>query len=280
VLAAGVADGSPAGRRGRREHAPTRLAAETDPFTTLTVTDATGDILAMVPDVDVRHWISAALAEIVVNMAAARWVERPGRLRPEATRNQRLLLSAAIYRLLRSGPAEESAIDQHGAGQHGAGQHGAGQHGAGQHGAGQHGAGQHGAGQHGAHPGFGPISGAKADLDALLGDYIDDFLSFRRSHHPGEAVPAGSGRRAPGAAEPDAGQVQLGNVLAERAVQVLDAFAQAVVVVVAVDRDRTPTVLTVRVPTRRLRRSGRLNLGRPRARLQIDLLLPSADADR
>ena len=65
-----------------------------------------------------------------------------------------------------------------------------------------------------------------------------------------------------------------------RAVQVLEAFTEAVVVVVAVDRDRTPTVLTVRAPTRRLSRNRALTLGRPRARMLIDLLMPSADADR
>jgi hypothetical protein len=51
-------------------------------------------------------------------------------------------------------------------------------------------------------------------------------------------------------------------------------------VVVAIEREQTPTVLCVRVPTRRLHRNRALNLGRPRAKLQIDLLVPSGDADR
>jgi hypothetical protein len=74
---------------------------EPDPFVTLTVTDAGGNLLATLPSADVRHRISAALAEIIVNMAVARWPGMRGD-GPTATRDQRLLLSAAIYRLLRS----------------------------------------------------------------------------------------------------------------------------------------------------------------------------------
>ena len=96
--------------------------------------------------------------------------------------------------------------------------------------------------------------------------------------------------------------------LAWRAVQVLRAFAESSVVVVAVEREFTPTVVTVQVPSRRLRRAPRQPVGLailrnwrqanawqglwqrvrpsswnwvlPRAYLQVDLLLPSADADR
>jgi hypothetical protein len=74
-------------------------------------------------------------------------------------------------------------------------------------------------------------------------------------------------------------------------------LAESAVVVVAVERDDTPTVLTVRVPSRALhlapsvRRASRPRTWHwlhpatwswilPRAHLQVDLLLPSADADR
>ena len=72
---------------------------EPDPFVTLTVTDASGVLLAALPNSDVQHRISAALAEIIVNMAVARWPDSGHGL--TATRDQRLMLSAAIYRLLR-----------------------------------------------------------------------------------------------------------------------------------------------------------------------------------
>ena len=72
---------------------------EPDPFVTLTVTDAAGNLLATLPNADVRHRISAAIAEIIINMAVAWWPDE-GHV-PTAARDQRLLLSAAIYRLLR-----------------------------------------------------------------------------------------------------------------------------------------------------------------------------------
>ena len=87
---------------------PLRQTGEADPFATLTVTGAAGDLLAMLPNADVRHRISAAMAEIIVNMAAVRW-PGPENERPAADRDQRLVLSAAIYRLLRSGPCESPA---------------------------------------------------------------------------------------------------------------------------------------------------------------------------
>jgi hypothetical protein len=213
---------------------------EPDPFTTLTVTDATGDLLATVPHVDVRHWISAAMAEIIVNMAVARWTGS-SQQRPAATRDQRLLLSAGIYRILRSGPADPSVADSPPADPQ---------------------ASQGPAAIPRADPQVlqAPgtalrlskrISNAKARLGTLLDNYIEDYR-----HRSGDYV------------------------LTKRAIQVLQAFAQATVVVVAVDRERTPTILTVRVPTRRLAKNRVLALGRPRAKLRIDLLLPSGDADR
>ncbi len=73
---------------------PLRQTGEADPFATLTVTGAAGDLLAMLPNADVRHRISAAMAEIIVNMAAVRW-PGPESERPVADRDQRLVLSAA-----------------------------------------------------------------------------------------------------------------------------------------------------------------------------------------
>lgn len=82
---------------------------EPDPFAT--VTDAAGNLLPMLPAADLWHQISAAMAEVIVTMGVAHWpVSRSGRSGtvanerpkqpPSATRDERLLLSAAIYRML------------------------------------------------------------------------------------------------------------------------------------------------------------------------------------
>ena len=73
---------------------------EPDPFSTLAVADASGDPLATLPNADVRHRIAAALTEIILNVEAS-LPDAEGRVF-SATRDHRLLLSAAIYRLLRS----------------------------------------------------------------------------------------------------------------------------------------------------------------------------------
>ena len=87
----------PAGSEVRPESDPRRL--EPDPFAT--VTDAAGNLMPMLPTADARHQMSAAMAEIIVNMAEARLPDVGG---PDfsADRDHRLMLSAAIYRLLRS----------------------------------------------------------------------------------------------------------------------------------------------------------------------------------
>jgi hypothetical protein len=82
---------------------------EPDPFATCTVTDASGAQLATLPNADVRHRVAAALAEIIVNIAVARLPDlgQPG---ASASRDERLLLAAAIYRLLRSENVPKSVL--------------------------------------------------------------------------------------------------------------------------------------------------------------------------
>ena len=103
-----------------------------------------------------------------------------------------------------------------------------------------------------------------------------------------------------------AGRSAFARQLTMRAIRVVRAFAESAVVVVAAERTGSPTVFTVTVPSRALHlgppgplelsgqaaldqergwpASGRwlrpTNWILPRASLQIDLLLPSADADR
>jgi hypothetical protein len=189
----------------------------------LSVTDASGTQLAPVPQADVRHQLAAALAEVIVNFAVARWPEADER-RPEADRDQRLLLSAALFRLL---GGETPA----------------------------------------AHPsphtlGAGRMAEAKTRLTTLLRDYADNY-----------------------AADPP--PRPFARVLTERAGLILDALTESVVVVVGVDRGQSGVVLNVAAPARRLRLDKTpftplrwAALLRPRAHVRIDLLLPSADADR
>jgi hypothetical protein len=244
---------------------------EPDPFATCTVTDAGGALLATLPNADVRHRVAAALAEIIVNIAIARLPDL-GQLGVGASREQRLLLAAAIYRLLRSENVPKAVMTQGIAAQQVPG---------------------------------GPaqrIGTARRALTELLGSY--EGLLGPVPAEPAQAAEAdqGDGARPGQGSEPDHAAPDrrvFARVLTERAVQVLDAFTKSAVVVVAADRARTPTVLTVTVPSRPLRqqpppppsqqrtpgllpwlRPSTLNRVLPRARLEIDLLLPSADADR
>jgi hypothetical protein len=250
----------PAGSQSRPEPNPHRL--EPDPFAT--VTDAAGNLMPMLPTADARHQMSAAMAEIIVNMAVARW---PGRdqERPTATRDQRLLLSAAIYRLLRRGLGRTRAA-----------------------------------------------GGSDREADARAdGQAVPRIAADRPVNgHPGSKGVAShmeKGRTellrllsaynlllvAPGkkraAHDYDAGAdaSQFAPELARRAVRVLAALAESTVIVVPLDRDTAPTVVTVRVPTRSLRSTNKWKVAqpstwpvRPVGHLTIDVLLPTADADR
>jgi hypothetical protein len=244
---------------------------EPDPFATCTVTDASGALLATLPNADVRHRVAAALAEIIVNIAIARLPDL-GRLGVSASRDQRLLLAAAIYRLLRSEKVPNAVMRGDTAERQAPG---------------------------------GPaqrIGTARRTLTDLLGSYAG--LLEPVHAEPAQVASAGQGDDArPGQnSEPDHATPErrvFARVLAGRAIRVLDAFTKSAIVVVAADRARTPTVLTVTVPSRPLReqpppaslerrtpgllrrlRPSILNRVLPRARLEINLLLPSADADR
>jgi hypothetical protein len=193
----------------------------------LTVTDANGTELAPVPQADVRHQIAAALAEIMVNFAFARLpVTASPNLaarRPAAGRDQRLLLSAALFRLLSGETGEETVPSA-------------------------------------PMRGTDRLSQAKIQLTWLLRPYVVELTDPTRQH---------AGR------------------LAERAARIIEALTGVVVVVVGMDRRRSPAILNVTAPSRALELTSRqpwlvrwLALLRPRAHIRIDLLLPSADADR
>jgi hypothetical protein len=96
---------------------PQTVQRQLEPDLFATVTDAAGNLLPLLPADDLGHQMSAALAEIIVNMAVAHWPGLAGHqaeggseesrsyVSRLATRDQRVLLSAAIYRILRHGPA-------------------------------------------------------------------------------------------------------------------------------------------------------------------------------
>lgn len=241
-----------------------------------TVTDAAGDPVPMLPTAELQHQISAAMAEIIAKMAVSHFPARangqqgghpvkprtgeaqaadlpgPGadlrqapkpdpapRHGPEPpvdTRDERLLLSAAIYRLLRH---EVSGISDS--------------------------------------PASKPVVQAKRvkvarrTLLGLIGYYIDVLAS--------QVSPDGSIRKV--ARDP-----QFNPELTRRAIRVLQGLAESVIVVVLMDYSVAPSVLTVRVPTRKLEVSRPAWIKpwtwilRPCGQIGIDLLLPTSDADR
>ena len=200
-----------------------------------TVTDATGKPVPMLPVADLRHQASAAMAEIIVKMAISHW-PAPGPSQPPVdTRDERLLLSAAIYRLLRDGSGDS---------------------------------GDTGAGHAMESP---RIPKARDALRGLLGIYNRQ-LEIRF----GAAAQA---------AETARGH-QFTPELARRAAKILQALTESIFIVVQADFDLAPSVLTIQVPNRKLTVSKSRWLRpstwviRPAGHLEIDVLLPTADADR
>ncbi len=216
---------------------------EPDPFAT--VTDAAGQLLPMLPTADVRHQMSAAMAAIIVNMAVSHWPDAGGQ-RPSASRDQCLLLSAAIYRLLRRGSIVQQSITKEASER---------------------------APENGAS--IGRIDSSRQQLLRVLKRY-NHLLDEVAKQTSLEGVGQDSSRTPQFAPE-----------LARRAVVVLNALAESVLIVVPIYPASAPTVLTVRVPTRSLNSSSGWKLLkpstwmlRPLGRLEIDALMPTSDANR
>jgi hypothetical protein len=254
---------------------------EPDPFAT--VTDAADNLLPLMPAEDLWHQMSAGMAEIIVNMAIA---HLPGRARESsradpsrgqaesirfAARDDRVLLSAAVHRLLRLGsdPAAEAVRNEN----------------------------VEAIRDKNIESEFAGFASRLRDLRAepdaeamrfrlaaasyrlrwLLAAYITYLGQYAEIPAAETAVDVLGLRPS-----------QFAPKLAFRAVRVLQALAASTVIAVPLDIDSAPTVLTVRVPARRLRLvSKRARLTKPKtwlispsAHLQIDVLLPTADADR
>jgi hypothetical protein len=229
---------------------PPRMHPVPDPLATLKVTGADGSLLATLPSPDTQRRISAALAEIVFAVAVARLNDVVQALKlpdvvidQDAKRDARLLLSAAIYRLLRKpllpGPHERR----------------------------------------------GDPEPRESDREAepfrlrqargLLLRVLEPYFAL---------IDLGERESGPPSAGIDPHALCY---LAERAMDLLSALAVSVIVVVAARRSDTPTVMTVHTPSRQLRHP-RVYLPwrwlgsfvTAAARLEIGLLLASADADR
>jgi hypothetical protein len=244
---------------------------EPDPFAT--VANAAGELLAMLPSVDVRHQIAAAMAEIIINEAVARWTAPDHQYpyasrdqKPAATRDQKLLLAAAVYGLLRRGDFGAAATNVNQNPQ-------------------RSGVQVRGEGElqessridEEEYPKGSRIAKAKMQLGSLL-DYFVKLLRDRISETGEPEVGDGDATGMPRS---------LTSELTSRTVKVLRAFAESVVLVIPLDYESSPTTITVRVPTRKLKRQTTKKWVNPgtwifptRASLHVDVLLPSAAADR
>jgi hypothetical protein len=244
---------------------------EPDPFAT--VTDAADNLLPLMPADDLWHQMSAGMAEIIVNMAISHLPAAdaslpqadPSRGQAEsirfADRDDRVLLSAAVCRLLR--PGSDTAAEAVGK------------------------EGKEGkieskfVGFANSLPGLrakpGPesarfrLTAASYRLRWLLAAYIT-YLGQYAGIQAAKTAADQLGLRSS----------QFASKLAYRAVMVLQALAASTVIAVPLNIDSAPTVLTVRVPARPLRLvSPRARLMKPKtwlispsAHLQIDM--PSA----
>ena len=221
---------------------------EPDPFAT--VTDAAGNLLPLMPADELGNQISAALAEIIVNMAIAHVRDMPGTpahnkldssqaVSPRvASRDQRILLAAAICQLLRHGAAQQSASP----------------------------------GSTSADEDLSPEEALKKYRKALEGDFekfqaaaanINDTEQARSTER---AIRAKNlllrlidpyikylGQRAGIIETPKSERHISVPELAYRAIRVLQALAASTIIVVPADFGAAPTVLNLRVPARNLK---------------------------
>jgi hypothetical protein len=243
---------------------------EPDPFAT--VTGAADNLLPLMPADDLWHQMSAGMAEIIVNMAIAHLPGRasessradPGRGQAEsirfAARDDRVLLSAAVHRLLRLGfdPAVRNEEIEREFADFAERLRGL-------------------RAEPGAEAARFRLAVASYRLRWLLAAYITYLGQY--AEIPAAETAAGALGLRPS---------QFAPKLAYRAVRVLQALAGSTVIAVPLDTDSAPTVLTVRVPARSLKLvSPPARLMRPKtwlispsAHLEIDVLMPTADADR
>lgn len=236
-------------------------------FPIISVQDSGGQVRSTLPQGVVRRQLAAALAEIILNIGVARWPQAFGNApavrlaagaekpagddaakstgnrptRPVATREQRLVLSSALLRVLdgERAPADWWPL-----------------------------AGAEGDEALRRPPlsveGDGPRQRAVPDVLKFLGQYLELFDAISGSRPAGHPTP---GQHA---------MVEM----TRRTAQIIHAFRDGVVVVVGVRREETEPVLTVHVPARRLEPYGIVRWGRRHATVTVDLLAASSQTAR
>jgi hypothetical protein len=250
TLAGRWAKWRPGLRRRLRERANNE---DPDPITSLEVSDASGARVHKLPQAEVRQRLAAALAEIILNVMASR-AQRSALEPVEAMeREHKLLLSAAIRRLLPG--AVERPTERGGTVPAG-------------------------------------VREARIRLDAVLGRDIDLSEAAALEARLNEISDLSGGGS--DGLDPyddsdvydddiaDGGQVgRLRPVLGSHVGEILDALIGTTFVVVAAEDPGHPISYTIHVPSRRLIRLGPASMWlQPRALLSIDLLAPTAHADR
>jgi hypothetical protein len=237
----------PSVRRRRRED---RNHADPDPITSLEISDAAGARVQKVPQTEVHQRLASALAEIMLNVMAGRAQQTGAEVEettgPGIERQHKLLLSAAIRRLL-PGAAERPA-------------------------------------QRGGTVPAG-VREARTRLDAVLSRDIqlaeDAALAARSAEGPAEGLDPYDDTDPYDDDENGAGEGRMRPVLGSHVGEILDSLIGTTFVVVGVQDPGHPVSYTVHIPSRRLVRLGRASMWfQPRARLSIDLLAPTAHADR
>jgi hypothetical protein len=245
----------PSVRRRRRED---RNHDDPDPITSLEVSDAAGARAPKLPQAEVHQRLAAALAEIILNVMASRAQrvnlkpEDDGEDEPTMERQHKLLLSAAIRRLLPGAlerPAERGGAVPAG------------------------------------------LREARTRLDDLLSRDItlaEDAALASSMLDPYPPVGTSEGLDPYDDSDlydddhQDGGLgTRLRPVLGAHVGEILESLIGTTFVVVAVTDPGHPISYTVHVPSRRLIRLGRATMWfQPRALLSIDLLAPTAHADR
>jgi hypothetical protein len=246
-------------------HRPGGPAGGDDSFrsgvaTSLTVADQDGRRITTVAQAEVYRRISAALAEIILNMAAGQQVHDDDRV--PAGRPEKLLLSAALYRFYRR-PLTPPDPD----------------------------------GRAGAVGGPDPATGnaraiesgpeslkrSRRRVQRILKYFVAEYIAGLTPPTPTGRPdrPGGRDRTDDGPDGGDGDALRLERrTLTAHAAQVLFALEQALFVVVPVERPARPAVYRVDLPGRRLVATGNSFFRRPRAHLAVDLLFPASDADR
>lgn len=244
----------PSVRRRLRE---SRNREEPDTITSLEVSDAAGARVHKLPQAEVHQRLAAALAEIILNVMAS----RAQRADPDPDsqngptgsagmmeREDKLLLSAAIRRLL-PGRSERPT----------------------------------------ARGGTVPtgVREARHRLDSVLSRDIalaETAALQAQRNALSDLLPALQGQDPyddTDQYDEDAAAARLRPVLGAHVGDILDALIGTMFVVVAVEDPGHPISYTINVPSRRLIRLGRSSMWfQPRALLSIDLLAPTAHADR